>query len=120
LPQIEPLPPPHLLRIEPPPPCLLRRVDLLPPPSPRAAATTVALRAAVFVGGGKIGAVPSWLIRSSSCRAGEEMAAEGKRGAWEGSDVVEEDILRLRRQWRIPPSTEVECWAPGDEVEPPP
>jgi hypothetical protein len=53
-------------------------------------------------------------------RAGEEMAAEGKRGAWEGSDVVEEDLLRLRHQRRIPPSTEVECRAPGDEVEPAP
>jgi hypothetical protein len=34
--------------------------------------------------------------------------------------VGEEDILRLRRQRQIPPSTQVECRAPGDKVEPDP
>ena len=40
------------------------------------------------------------------------------RGGWEGSEVTEYDLLRLRRARKIPPAAVVRV--PGDEVAPEP
>jgi hypothetical protein len=51
---------------------------------------------------------------------GKGAAAQAPRDSWEGSLVTEEEICRLQRMRRIPPTAQVECRALGDKLVPAP
>ena len=57
-------------------------------------------------------------MSSSHTSEQSDISAEGIRGGWEGSDVVQDDLDWLRRTRRVP--APIICRIPGEEVEPAP